>query len=83
MRHFKQEINGYIPGIGTGDGYIEITENEFNNIRAIIQNKPEETATIGYRLKTDLTWEQYEKEPEPEPDLDDSELIDILLGGES
>ena len=77
---YKQVNDGYIIIIGVDCGGIEISDDEYNDIMAIIHNKPQETDTIGYRLKTDLTWEQYEKEPQPEPDLDDSELIDILLG---
>lgn len=80
---YKQVDDGYITTIGVDCGGIEISNEEYNDIMAVIQNKPQETDTIGYRLKTDLTWEQYEKEPQPESDLDDAELIEILLGGES
>jgi hypothetical protein len=81
---FKIVENGYICGIGVGNIGIEITEAEYNEIVSAIQTKPEETATIGYRLKTDLTWESYEKEPQPDPedeDVPDSEALKILLGG--
>ena len=83
MRFYKTEDNRYIVSIGTGNGGTEITEPEFNEIMTVIQNKPEETETIGYRLKTDLTWEQYEKESIPEPEeIDDTEALSILLGGD-
>lgn len=81
MRHYKQTDNGYILGIGTGLGGEEITEEEYAEILEVIRSKPADTDGIGYRLKTDLTWEPYEVEPpEEDPELDDAEVLDILLG---
>lgn len=82
MRYYKLINNGYILAVGTGGMGEEITEAEYNEIMTAIQNKPAETATLKYRLKTDLTWESYEVEPEPPSDeIDDSEALDIILGG--
>lgn len=82
MRYYKDIENGYIIAIGTGASGTEITETEYNEIMELIQSKPAETATPKYRLKTDLTWESYEVEPEPPSDeIDDSEALDIILGG--
>lgn len=82
MRYYKIISDGYITAIGTGNGGTEITEAEYNEILAVIRTKPSDTETIGYRLKSDLTWEQYEKElPDPDPEIDDAELLDILMGG--
>lgn len=83
MRYFKRIEDGYITMIGTGNGGTEITDAEYAEIMLNISNKPEETALIGYRLKTDLTWEQYEKEPEEEPEPTAEEVLDILLGGDT
>lgn len=83
MKYFKQIIDGYIVGISKGGHGVEITESEYNEIMTIIRTHPQETETIGYRLKTDLTWESYEKEPQPEPEIDDIEAMSILLGGAS
>ena len=51
---------------------------------AIIQNRPTAEGK-GYRLKTDLTWEEYDLPPVPEPSDDDEistdEALNILLGG--
>ena len=83
MRYYKMVDNGYIPAIGTGDGYTEITEAEYNDILTVIRNKPALTDTMDYRLREDLTWEAFEVEPEPEPEPDDSdkaEAYDILMG---
>lgn len=84
MRYNKQTSKNYILAIGTGYGGTEITEAEYNEIMAIIQNCPTAEGK-GYRLKTDLTWEEYDLPPEPEPSDDDEisndEALEILLGG--
>ena len=84
MRYYKQSSDSIIIAIGTGHGSEEITESEYNEIMAVIQNRPQADGK-GYRLKTDLTWEEYDLPPEPEPsdedELSDAEALDILLGG--
>lgn len=81
MRYFKQIENGYILAIGTGGGGVAITEQEYNEIMSVIQQKPPRTETTDFRLKVDLTWEEYEVPPEPpEGDIDDAEALNILLG---
>ena len=83
MRYFEVIDNGYILAIGQGNGHIEIDEERYNTIQSVIRSKPPETETTDYRLKVDLTWEPYEVEPpDPDPELDDSDALDILLGGE-
>ena len=84
MQYNKQTSNNYILAIGTGYGGTEITEDEYNKIMAIIQNHPTAEGK-GYRLKADLTWEEYDLPPVPEPSDDDEistdEALNILLGG--
>lgn len=84
MRYYKQLFDNYILAIGTGNGGEEITEAEYNNIMTIIRNRPQAEGK-GYKLKADLTWEEYDLPPEPEPSDDDEisngEALDILLGG--
>lgn len=86
MRYNKQTFNNYILAIGTGYGGTEITEAKYNEIMAIIQNHPTAEGK-GYRLKADLTWEEYDLPPVPKPSDDDEistdEALNILLGGES
>ena len=83
MRYYKTIENGYITAIGTGGGGTEITESEYNQIMTVIQSKPPRTATTDFRLKTDLTWEEYERIDPVEPEeIDDTEALDILLGRE-
>ena len=69
MRYYKQIDGNYITAIGTGGGGTEITAAEYDAIMTVVQNKPPKTATTDFRLKTDLTWEEYPHvEPEPEPE---------------
>lgn len=86
VRHYKQTSDNYIIAIGTGYGGTEITKVEYDEIMAIIQNRPAAEGK-GYRLKTDLTWEAYDLPPEPEPsdedELSDTQALNILLGGAS
>ena len=83
MRYYKLIEDGYILAIGTGGGGTEITENEYNSIMTVIQNKPQGTATTDYKLKTDLTWEEYELPPAPEDyDISDEEALEIITGSD-
>lgn len=68
MRYYKTIDSGYIISIGTGNGVTEIGETEYSEIFGIIRNKPTAQEGFDYRLKTDLTWEEYAVPPiEPEP----------------
>ena len=83
MKYYKLIENDYIKGIGTGNGGIEITETEYNEIMEIIQNKPQ-SDVYGYKLKVDKTWEKYELPPKEEIELSEVEqkaqAYDILVG---
>ena len=85
MRYYKLTGSDYLMAIGTGLGGTEITESEYNNILSIIRSRPTPPAGYAYRLKADLTWEQYELPPEPEPsdtdEITDDEAMAIRLGG--
>ena len=85
MAYYKKVADGYILSIGETNSDVRnpITESEYNEILTVIQNKPPRTETTDYRLKTDLTWEEYEHEPDPEPEPTAEEILEILLGGES
>ena len=82
MEYYKQIENGYIISIGTGAGDTEITEAEYDEIMSVIQNKPVREG-YGYRLKTDLTWEEYENPtppPDPSEEVSADEIADALEG---
>ena len=83
-RYYKQTDSMYILAVGVGVGDIEISADEYSEILSVIQNRPTAEGK-GYRLKADLTWEEYNLPPVPEPSDDDEisndEAINILLGG--
>ena len=84
MRYFVQYgKKNHIIAIGTGAGGTEVTKVEYDEIMAIIQNRPAAEGK-GYRLKSDLTWEAYDLPPEPEPsdedELSDAEALNVILG---
>lgn len=82
MRFYKIVDSPYITAIGVGVSGIEVDKAEFDEISIAIQSKPTSTATVDYRLREDLTWEEYELPPQPEPEPEPEELLSILLGGE-
>ena len=83
-RYYKQTDSMYILAVGVGAGGIEISADEYSEILSVIQNRPTAEGK-GYRLKADLTWEEYDLPPVPAPSDDDEisndEAINILLGG--
>lgn len=85
MRFYKNIENNYITAIGTGGGGVEITESEYNTIMSVIQSKPPRTGNTDYHLKTDLMWEEYEREEEPMDgiELDPQDALDTIFGGDS
>ena len=67
---YKQIEENILVAIGEskalGEGQIEISEEEYNNILSIIQNKPEDTETIIYKLHADtLEYVAYDRPEEP------------------
>ncbi len=84
MRYYKQMSEDYIITIGIGLDGAEITQDEYNEILSAIQNRPQAEGK-GYKLKTDLTWEECDLPIEPELSDDDEisndEAISIITGG--
>ena len=83
MRYYKQLTDNYIIAIGTGAGGTEVTEAEYNEIMAVIQSCPQAEGK-GYKLKADLTWEEYDLPPvvvSDDDELSADEALEILLGG--
>lgn len=68
MKYFKFISDGYILLISTGYGQTEISEEEYNTILQTIKSKPHGAETTDYRLKEDLTWEEFEIEVVEETD---------------
>ena len=82
----KQKVvdNGYITAIGVGLIGEDITDDEYNQILGILQTAPSAEGK-GYRLKTDLTWEEFDiEEPviDDDDELSEEDALAILMGGE-
>ena len=83
MTFYRIVEDGYILSIGTVEGETEraISEEVYNSILSVIRSKPPATETTDYRLREDLTWEEYPVDPpDPDPEIDDDELLNILMG---
>ena len=78
---YKQIKDNILTMIGEvehiSENQAEITEEEYNNILSIIQNKPEDTDTIIYKLHADtLEYVAYDRPEEPTPT--DPEIDSII-----
>ena len=86
MEKYYKNIEGdYLVSIGTGTGGEEITEEEYENILAVIRNRPTPETGYDYKLRTDLTWELVEAPvvPDEDKEISDAEALNIILGGEA
>ena len=62
-----------------GEGQTEISENEYNNILSVIQNKPEDTETTIYKLNAEtLEYEPYDRPEEPVIEPTDPTIDSII-----
>ena len=59
MRYWKHTDGEYIIAIGTGAGNVEIPHDEYVRIMAVMLSRPL-SPDKGYKLKADLTWEEYD-----------------------
>ena len=64
--------NGYIHGVvyGVSLENSNITEEEYKQIKSILENPPKAPDRFGYRLKDSLEWELYEL-----PVIDESQEV--------
>ena len=83
MRYYKMIIDGYLVAVGSGSGGTEITAEEYAELLNIIRSKPVATEGYDYRLKTDLTWDVYERPviPLEDDEISDTEALNIITGG--
>lgn len=83
MKTYYKNIDGdFITGIGTGLGDVEITQEEYETILAVVRGRPIPESGYDYRLKTDLTWELVEAPAPVDDEISADEALDIILGGE-
>lgn len=80
MRFTKIIVGGYILGLAVADKGIEITEQEYSELTDIFHAMPVKDG-YAYRLREDLTWEEYPVEPEPVDELTAADALAIILGG--
>lgn len=59
MRYYKIVEDGYIVGIGTGDGGEEISSEEYRELLLHIKSCPAAGEGFVYRLREDLEWELF------------------------
>ena len=81
--YYKQIKDNILVAIGEskaiGEEQTEITAEEYNNILSAIQNKPEDTETIIYKLNAEtLEYEPYDRPEEPEP-IETDPTIDSII----
>ena len=85
MKYYKTVADGYIHAIEQRESPAtseEITEAEYNRIKAIIDNRPTAPEGYGYRLTESLEWELYELPPaEEDTELTAEEALEIIVGG--
>ena len=82
--YYKIVEDGYIVGFGTngGDEVSGITEAEYNALSEMFADRPTAPEGYAYMIQDDpREWVLVELPPEPDPDIDDSEALEILLGG--
>lgn len=81
MGYLKTIANEYIVSLHIVDDDGNIDKAEFDALEALFQERPEAPDGHAYLLRADnLEWELVELPPEG--DIDDSEAINILLGGD-
>ena len=78
MRHYKIIDGDYLIAIGTGSGGEEITVEEYDGLKAVIGERPAAPEGYGHKLKTDLTWEEYELPPVVEEVDSETALKEIM-----
>ena len=62
MRYYKIIEDGYILGIGVGNGGEEISDKEYKELLDNIRSKPTASEGSVYRLRADLVWEESVRE---------------------
>ena len=83
-RCYKLVQDGYLLAVGVGPGGTEITGEEYEAIRAVIDACPTPPEGFDYRLREeDLIWQLYAvMAPEEEP-LDPGEALEMICGSRS
>ena len=79
MKYYKRVSGGYLTHVGVDCGGTEISREEYEALLEVIQGRPVEVGK-GFRLREDLSWEEYDL-PEVSEEIGEAEALEILLGG--
>lgn len=63
MKYSKRNVDGYLVLLCESNTVIageEISVEEYERIKQVLSTKPTPRDGYGYRLREDLTWEEYE-----------------------
>lgn len=66
--YFKIVSDGFVLGVGTGNGGLQITQEEYQTIVELIQEKPSAPSGYTYMLTEALEWQLVELPPVPPVD---------------
>lgn len=83
MMYKKVIINGYIIGVGEVFSGGNIDEEEYTRLTEVFLSMPTAPEGYHYMLKADETWELIKNSDPYDEEIDDSEAVEILLGGAS
>ena len=83
-RRFRIDSDGYLLSVGTGPGGTELTGAQYEELLALIGDKPAAPEGMDYRLRSDLRWELYERPDPPEDgELDPALALEMICGKSS
>lgn len=77
-KYFKNIENEYIRSISTETGEVEISQEEYENLLAVIRNHPDSESGYIFKLRTDLTWERVEAPPIEDEEATEEDYIAAL-----
>lgn len=66
--YFKIVSDGFVLGVGTGNGGTQITPEEYQSISELIKNRPSAASGYTYMLTEALEWQLVELPPVPPVD---------------
>lgn len=81
MRYYKTVEDGLIVAVGKGAGNIEITEEEYTKLMALVKDRPAAPEGFEYALTEEAKWELCEIPAVKDPELSDGEALKIIMGG--
>ena len=69
-----------INAIGAWSEIVEITDSEYDELISVFKSKPHAEGK-GYKLKENLTWEEYDLPvPSEDDEISDEEAYSIIIG---